>query len=165
MSLVLSRGVDGKGVLSFDAAVSLTLPGPALRPTALGVADLDADARPDLVIAEDAAPVVRVYLNTSQKAVPSRSACRRATSPPPSPSPACWATSTSTATWTSPPPPQRPLGDRAPRRRQGAFGKAVHYEVGIGPVALAAGEIHGDKRPDLVTANRAAGTITVLLSR
>ena len=44
------------------------------------------------------------------------------------------------------------------------FGNPTAFQVGQGPVDLAAGRLDGDALPDLVAVNQTSGTITVLLS-
>src|SRR5262245_37827859 len=50
-------------------------------------------------------------------------------------------------------------------RRVMAFGAAVSYSVGSGPVAFVSGEFNGDNQPDLVSANYSAGSVSVLLGK
>ena len=69
--------------------------------------------------------------------------------------PAPEATGTATAT---------PSPTRVPSHIVG-FETPVVVPVGLAPVALAVGDVDGDGRPDLVSANRDAGTVSVLLRR
>ena len=48
-------------------------------------------------------------------------------------------------------------------RGRGSFGARHNYETGTRPVSVSIGDLNGDRRPDLVTANSDAATVTVLL--
>ncbi len=47
----------------------------------------------------------------------------------------------------------------------GAFGRKTDYPVGTTPCAVALGDVDGDGRPDIVTTNQGASTASVLLAR
>ena len=46
----------------------------------------------------------------------------------------------------------------------GRFGPARSYAVGADPIGIAAGDLNGDGRPDIVTVNQASDTVSVLLN-
>ena len=46
-----------------------------------------------------------------------------------------------------------------------SFARARSYAIGTGPIALAIGDLNGDGKPDLATANGYANTVSVLLNR
>jgi hypothetical protein len=60
-------------------------------------------------------------------------------------------------------PSQRPSLEILEARIVFDFGPPSTYGVGIGPSDVASGDFNGDGRADLVTANRTANTVTVLL--
>src|SRR5262245_57020125 len=45
------------------------------------------------------------------------------------------------------------------------FAPAVHYGAGTIPVSVAVGDFNGDGKPDLATANRDSGSVSVLLGK
>jgi FG-GAP-like repeat/PASTA domain len=51
-----------------------------------------------------------------------------------------------------------------PNKGDGSFGTRFNYRTGKGPAAMAIGDLNGDGKPDLVTANYAAHTVSVLLA-
>ncbi|GAB3933876.1 FG-GAP-like repeat-containing protein [Larkinella terrae] len=53
-----------------------------------------------------------------------------------------------------------------PGQGDGTFGEAKIFDVGLNvdPVALAVSDLNGDGKPDVVTANRTAGNVSVLLA-
>src|SRR6266487_1708880 len=46
-----------------------------------------------------------------------------------------------------------------------SFAKARNYTTGRGPYSIALGDLNGDGKPDLATANLDANTVSVLLNR
>jgi hypothetical protein len=50
-------------------------------------------------------------------------------------------------------------------RGDGRFGTQARFAVGSYPTSVAAGDVNGDGRPDLVTANDANNDVSVLLGR
>src|SRR5262249_15263494 len=70
VSWAISKGVDGNGVLSFNAVATQPPPGPVVAPIAAGIADLDGDRLPDIVIADANSPFIRVYFNRTMMGGP-----------------------------------------------------------------------------------------------
>jgi predicted NUDIX family NTP pyrophosphohydrolase len=50
-------------------------------------------------------------------------------------------------------------------RGDGSFAPRHNYATGAGPVSVAIGDLNGDRKPDLATANNAANTVSVLTNR
>ena len=46
-----------------------------------------------------------------------------------------------------------------------SFSAVASYKIGSGPIAMAAGDVNGDGRPDLVTADYGADGVSLLLNK
>jgi hypothetical protein len=57
------------------------------------------------------------------------------------------------------------LNQTAPGAATPSFGPAVNFGAGSGPASVAAADVNGDGRPDLVVANQGSNTVSVLLNQ
>lgn len=163
LSWLINQGVQN-GAPVFAPAITQSLPGmPQAAPIDAAIADLDGDSLPDLVVADSAAAFVRVYLNRT----PMGGALAFA-------NPTSYATLGRATCLVLVDLNLDGLLDVATANNfersvsvflgkgKGLFTDMRNHDAGVGPVWIAAGDIDGDKKPDLATANQTARTVSVL---
>jgi hypothetical protein len=57
--------------------------------------------------------------------------------------------------------PRRDINDQA---RDGTFAAAVHYAVGDHPISVAAADVTGDGKADIIVGNRDSNTVSLLVN-
>jgi hypothetical protein len=114
VSVLLNQTAPGAGAPSFAAASNF---GTALGPTSVAAADVNGDGRPDLLVANFFPDTVSVLLNTT-----------------------------------------------APGAGVPSFAAATNFGTGLNPASVAAADLNGDGRPDLLVADGGSGSVSVLLN-
>lgn len=168
LSVLMSATPAGAGDAGFDAPQSLAV---GNGPQSVAFSDLNGDGRPDLVAGNFSGGSVSVLLNTTTPGA-------RAPSFAPQ-HPLAAGVSPRSVVPTDVNGDGRPdlvvanvnantatvlINQTAPGATVPFFAAGQNFATGAGPFAVAAGDLNGDGRPDLIVANRDAATVSVLLN-
>ena len=147
----------GNGDGSFQSAMNY---GAGSEPSSLAIGDLNGDAKPDLVVANEGSDDVSVLLGNGDGSF--QSAMNHSAGDYPS--------SVAIGDLNGDAKPDLAVANRGSDdvsvllgNGDGSFQSAMNYGVGSEPSSVAIGDLNGDAKPDLAMANRWSADISVLL--
>ncbi|MGQ0700411.1 MAG: FG-GAP-like repeat-containing protein [Panacagrimonas sp.] len=169
VSVLLNTGAPGDSTPSFALKSNV---GPGSNNVAVATADFNVDGRPDMAVTSSfGSPTVKVLLNTTATGNNPVSFAPKTDFDP-----GDFSTSVTDADFNGDGRPDLAVANRtsdvvsvllnttAPGAATASYGLRSEFGTGESPLTVIAADLNGDGRPDLATANRQSGNVSVLLN-